>query len=88
MVIYLWATRTVPPEGSGSGVAVSATTSEERVVVVVVVAAASSATRLALRLRVVVVVFGMEQVPAKIGDSRTTLVGVSFVVVVMVVVLG
>lgn len=80
MVIYLWATRTVPPEGSGSGVAVSATTSEERVVVVV----ASSAARLALRLRdVVVVVIGMEQIPAKTGDTRTTLVTVSFVVVLV-----
>lgn len=79
---YLWATRTVPPKGSGSGITVRTSTSEERVVVivvtmvvVVVVVGVSSARRLCLTL------FGLQQVPAKVSNRRTTMVAVSFLLV-------
>jgi len=71
--IYLWATRTVSPEGSGSGITVGATTSEERVVVGAAIIGCSGGF-IGLRLRGV---FGLQQVPAEVGDGRARFVTVS-----------
>jgi len=70
--LYLRATRTVSPEGSGSGIAVGATTSEERVVVGAGIG--WSGGFIGLRLRGV---FGLQQVPAEVGDGRARFVAVA-----------
>jgi len=71
-LLYLRATGTVSPEGGRSGVAVGAATSEERVVVGGGIGC--SGRFIGLRLRGV---FGLQHVPAEVGDGRAMFVAVS-----------